>query len=230
MTVDYLPLTSDPLLTKKIRHSFDVLDQCLEKYSPNQIAVAFNGGKDCTLVLHQYAFFLQKKYSNLSSPIPTLRALFIQNKPQFDRVIEFIDECVKQYQIELIRIEGPIKNALFKLKESHPDIQCIIMGTRSTDPYSSSLNDFSPTDPTWPEYMRCNPILTYSYKDVWAYLRQFNVPYCSMYDEGFTSLGDKDRTIRNVNLQYLNSDTGSIEYRPAYLLDDEVSERDGRGP
>jgi hypothetical protein len=49
-----------------------------------------------------------------------------------------------------------------------------------------------------------------------------------MYDQGFTSLGDKERTNRNVRLQYQNNETGLMEYKPAYLLDDEISERDGR--
>jgi hypothetical protein len=49
-----------------------------------------------------------------------------------------------------------------------------------------------------------------------------------MYDDGFTSLGDKETTTRNAKLQYQNNDTGLTEYKPAYLLDDETSERNGR--
>jgi FAD synthetase len=225
--VNYMQLISDPDLSSKVRHSFNVLEQCLTRYTPNQIAVAFNGGKDCTVVLHQYSLVLNQTYAHLNNK-PTLRALFIHNKPQFDNVVQFIDESVKYYEIDLIQIDGRIKDALYQLKTSHPDIQCVIMGTRSTDPYSSNLNDFSPTDPTWPEYMRCNPILNYSYKDVWNFLREFKVPYCQMYDQGFTSLGDKEKTIRNVTLQYQNNDTGLMEYKPAYLLEDEMSERHGR--
>lgn len=228
MTVDYMPIISDVDLASKVRHSFDILDQCLTRYSPNQIAVGFNGGKDCTAVLHQYAFLLDKKYSQSMATRPVVRALFIYNKPQFDTVTEFIEQSVQRYGLDLIRIEGRIKDALFQLKDSHPDIQCVIMGTRSTDPFASTLSAFSPTDPTWPEYMRCNPVLDYSYKDIWMYLKQFSVPYCSMYDEGFTSLGDKERTVQNINLRYQNNDTGLIEYKPAYLLDDENSERHGR--
>jgi len=227
MIVDYIQSIADPDAANKIRHSFDVLEQCLTKYTPNQIAVAFNGGKDCTVVLHQYSLVLNQIYSHQNSR-PTLRALFIQNKTQFENVLQFIDECVKYYELDLIQINGPIKEALFQLKNSHPDIQCVIMGTRFTDPYSSSLKDFSPTDPSWPEYMRCNPILTYSYSDVWTFLRGFKVPYCKMYDNGFTSIGDKETTTRNARLQFQNNDTGLTEYKPAYLLDDETSERNGR--
>ncbi|CAF1614044.1 unnamed protein product [Rotaria magnacalcarata] len=228
MTVEYLSLIRGSDLAEKVRHSFDILEQCLTRYSPNQIAVAFNGGKDCTVVLHQYSLVLNKTFAQTTSKKPLFRALFIHNKPQFESVLQFIYESVKHYELDLIRIDDRIKDALSQLKSSHPDIQCIIMGTRLTDPYSSDLRDFSPTDPTWPEYMRCNPILNYSYKNIWTYLRKFKVSYCSMYDQGFTSLGDQERTIPNIRLQYKNHDTGLMEYKPAYMLEDEISERDGR--
>lgn len=227
MLIDRLQKIHDTKLANRIHHSFNVLEQCLSKYTPNQIAVAFNGGKDCTVVLHQYSLALNNKSSHTDTK-PPLHALFIHNKSQFDSVLQFIDESVKHYDLDLIQIDGRIKDALFRLKSSHPEIECIIMGTRSTDPYSSNLKDFSPTDPTWPEYMRCNPILHYSYNDVWKFLREFNVPYCSMYDQGFTSLGDKEKTMQNARLQYQNEVTGLLEYKPAYLLDDEDSEREGR--
>ncbi|CAF0781603.1 unnamed protein product [Adineta steineri] len=227
MTVDCTQSISDSELANRIRHSFNVLEQCLTKYTPDQIAVAFNGGKDCTVVLHQYSVVLHKKFANLTKK-PTLNALFIHNKQQFENVLEFVNKCVKDYDINLIQIDGRIKDALYQLKSSHPNIQCVIMGTRFTDPHSSNLNDFSLTDPTWPEYMRCNPILNYSYKHIWGYLKEFNVSYCSIYDQGFTSIGDKEKTIRNAKLKYQNNDTGLIDYKPAYLLDDETSEREGR--
>ncbi|CAF0735339.1 unnamed protein product [Rotaria sp. Silwood1] len=227
MTVDYLPLIPDSDLANKIHHSFNILEQCFTKYTPNQIAVAFTGGKDCTVVLHLYSLVLHKKYSHLNKK-PLFRAVFIHNKPQFDDVLQFIDETVKRYDIDLIEIQGRMQDALNRLKSTHPEIQCLVMGTRLTDPYSSNLKEFSPTDPTWPTYMRCNPILNYSYKDIWTFLTTFGVPYCSMYDQGFTSLGDKETTIKNPRLLYENHETGLMEYKPAYLLEDEISERDGR--
>lgn len=34
-----------------------------------------------------------------------------------------------------------------------------------------------------------NPIINWSDEDVWEFIRKYDVPYCKLYDEGFTRLG-----------------------------------------
>ena len=64
-----------------------------------------------------------------------------------------------RYGLELIQVSGSIQHALSQLKSSHPQLKAVCMGTRHTDPYSSELEPFSPTDGDWPDYMRVNCIL-----------------------------------------------------------------------
>ena len=67
--------------------------------------------------------------------------------------------CIFRYGLELIQVSGSIQDALSQLKSSHPQLKAVCMGTRHTDPHSSNLEPFSPTDGDWPDYMRVNCIL-----------------------------------------------------------------------
>ena len=75
--------------------------------------------------------------------------------------------------------------------------------------------------------MRINPILNWTYKDVWKFLRVLELPYCVLYDRGYTSLGNKSTTVPNPELKLIDS-SGKISYRPAYMLDMDAKERSGR--
>ena len=74
--------------------------------------------------------------------------------------------------------------------------------------------------------MRVHPVLEWGYRDVWCFLREVGVEYCSLYDEGFTSLGGVGDTRRNPRLRV---DGEEEVYRPAWELVDEGEERAGRG-
>lgn len=94
-----------------------------------------------------------------------------------------------------------MRRALHLYKERYPHIEAILVGTRRSDPHGGkflySLRDAWPsdvliakltfknkTDAGWPSFERINPIINWSYSDVWTFLRRLNVPYCSLYDQG----------------------------------------------
>lgn len=98
------------------------------------------------------------------------------------------------------------------------------MGSRQSDPNGRfMLSERELTDSDWPQLYRVCPLLRWHYEDIWKVLRSLCIPYCSLYDRGYTSLGDKTKTLPN---EALKQEDGS--YLPAYRLKEEFLERNGR--
>lgn len=108
-------------------------------------------------------------------------------------------------------------------QEDDSGIQAIFVGTRRTDPHGGNLQSFTPTDGGWPKFMRILPVLEWKYQEVWTFLRHLDIPYCELYDLGYTSLGGTNDTHPNPALR-----TGDGKYLPAYELKKDEEERLGR--
>ena len=83
------------------------------------------------------------------------------------------------------------------------------MGSRRTDPYCSHLEElsFSDIDKGYPDFVRVNPLIDWSYQEIWTFLKDFHLPYCQLYDQGsheintgYTSLGNRNNTVKNPAL------------------------------
>lgn len=73
----------------------------------------------------------------------------------------------------------------------------IFLGTRRTDPYSADLGYFAESSNGWPKFVRVLPILDFLYSHIWQFMGEFEVPYCKLYDLGYTYLGDKFDSVPN---------------------------------
>jgi 3'-phosphoadenosine 5'-phosphosulfate sulfotransferase (PAPS reductase)/FAD synthetase len=90
----------------------------------------------------------------------------------------------------------------------------------------------------------CHPYhAAFCLRKVWQFLIDHNLPYCKLYDEGYTSLGNVENTVRNPFLKRASPPSpspsplplsiprlaaGTPEYWPAYALTDWTLERAGR--
>uniref|UniRef100_A0A914WH12 FAD synthase n=1 Tax=Plectus sambesii TaxID=2011161 RepID=A0A914WH12_9BILA len=207
----------------KLDQATDIIDRVLAEYPLDSLCLSFNGGKDCTALLHLVYIKIVEKYG-ASAHLP---AVYIAPQSVFPETEQFIQETCRRYNLSLVQLPSPIKAALTELKLSRPGITAVFMGSRATDPNVFHPDPLAWTDPDWPRYLRAQPIIEWSYSTVWRFLRDLSVPYCRLYDRGYTSMGAKDSTGPNEALRYVDK-AGVVRYHPAYMLEDESLERAGR--
>ncbi|XP_045462164.1 FAD synthase-like isoform X2 [Harmonia axyridis] len=208
-----------------VKNAIQVIETCFEKYGPENTFLSFNGGKDCTVLLHITIAVLEKLFPLYSQK---LICLYVQEDRPFKEQEEFIDKCQEYFNLELVTLKMNIKEALTIILKDRPNLKACLMGTRKTDPFSQSLLEFQLTDQDYPEVMRVNPLLDWSYYHIWDYLLYYKVPYCMLYNMGYTSLGNIDNTVKNPHLLCKDFFNENEKYLPAYKLLQEGSERIGR--
>lgn len=188
----------------KARESIQFLQQLINDNGLEHCALSFNGGKDCTVVFHLLRAVLQHQHKTLSD----VKIIYFEEKDENDEIVafeeigQFMEELKLKYNCHYTYLSGKFCPALHKFVNDNPiTITHILMGQRSSDP-SATTNKIQQCDVHrgWPDVYRVNVLLDWSYDDVWKFLLDFKLPYCSLYDQGYSSLGSKKNTKPNPKL------------------------------
>lgn len=209
---------------RAVVQSLDVIKEALDKFKYEELALSFNGGKDCLVLLILLMAALYRKCEKDSSYMTrqSISCVYVQCTNAFREVDEFVDTCNDRYQLETTTLLMGMKEALEHFLQTHNQVKAIFVGIRRTDPFGAELKSFQKTDHGWPNFIRIHPVIDWHLIHIWDFLRTLQIPYCSLYDRGYTSLGGTDNTIRNPALET------DGEYLPAYKLSDDLKERLGR--
>jgi len=213
-----------PELAAAIDESIGAINQAFDDFpDPAQLIISLNGGKDCVVVVHLvHAIFDSRKKPGQSSK---LKSFYIREKDPFQEVEDFIEEMIKMYSLDVTRLDGPMKPALDAVFKRGEPLKGCFLGTRVGDPGSEYQGLFSQSDGDWPPMMRINPILNWDYHMIWQFIRGLSLAYPTLYDKGYTSLGNRNNTKPNPHLKIPDS---KDSYKPAHLLEKGEWERDGR--
>ncbi|KAJ7554326.1 hypothetical protein O6H91_06G135300 [Diphasiastrum complanatum] len=244
---------SDKRLRTKCKQALYVIDRTLALYKFEEVAFSFNGGKDSTVLLHllraacvageaKRTIHIGAEESTCLELGKSIRTIYFESPSAFPEIDSFTYETARVYNLEMEILRQDFKSGLSALFKTKP-IKAVFLGTRIGDPNAVGQEQFAPSSAGWPPFMRVNPILNWSYRDVWEFLLVCKVPYCKLYDQGYTSIGSVHDTLPNEALSVeshfeqdksAHNDTASgvaplkETYRPAYLLRDGRLERAGR--
>ncbi|GAA5989610.1 hypothetical protein JCM5350_003192 [Sporobolomyces pararoseus] len=210
----------------KVKDALQVVEKAIELYSINNLALSFNGGKDCTVLIHLLASALLRtaptttRTTTSQSSLPPIPTIYIRQPSPFPQEESFTSLCQSRYNLELSAVEGKsmkeslrdwIEERKSRLGLEKGEIKAVLVGTRRTDPHGAKLKAFDPTDPTWPKFIRVHPILDWSYHEIWQFLRYPSltlggtsggkVEWCELYDFGYTSIGSTHNTFPNPCLR-----------------------------
>ncbi|KAH9671323.1 MoCF biosynth domain-containing protein [Citrus sinensis] len=154
-------------------------------------------------------YFLHKgeqSCSNGSLTFP-IRTIYFESNSAFPEINSFTYDTASKYVLQLDIIRSDFKSGLEALLNAKP-IRAIFLGVRIGDPTAVGQEQFSPSSPGWPPFMRVNPILDWSYS--------------------YTSIGSIHDTVPNALLCVSDSSNNQEKFKPAYMLSDGRLERAGR--
>jgi len=185
--------------------------EIIKSFKEYKTAIFFNGGKDSIVLLD----LIKRAFIDISM-VPII---YIEKSDEFPEMLEFIESLGLTNIIKTHDMKDTIKALVNDYQITH-----VFTGIRSTDPYGKKTSLIQKTDSDWPQVLLVNPLIDWTYHDIWIYIFDRDLEYCELYDQGYTSLGQIGNTFKNSLL----FDHIKKVYLPAYKLKDGKDERNGR--
>ena len=172
----------------------------------DELAISFNGGKDCLVMLIIFLAGVSRWYRDQQNPSssspspsvspssvsPSIRStaprdtvrptsipcVYVMSTHPFPEVDQFVSNCAHTYHLTVHTYPVPLRTAFSTYLATNPLVQVIFVGTRRTDPHGANLGFFNPTDGGWPSFVRCQPVIDWHYKEIWAVSLVFTTVQC----------------------------------------------------
>ena len=191
-------------LKRKVEKSRDIIKEAFEKFPAQQIAVAWTGGKDSTVLLHLVR-------STIADP--SYKVMFNDSTIEFPEVYDFVNQIHRKWELDLIWIRHLDTDLDAFNKAANDEEKMEIMRIAKINAINYALSRYQlkafMSGIRWDEHearskekymsirqthLRIHPILHFTLEDIWDYIKTYEVPYISLYDKGYKSLGEQPYT------------------------------------
>lgn len=194
------------ILSEKIALARTRMAEVLKRFGPGA-AVGWTGGKDSTVVLALWRELLAAK-----RPGAPVRALNLDTGCKFPEVLAFRDRVAREWDIDLHIVRPEVELDRYPLAID-PVACCGDLKIRPLNEAIARLSipalltgvraDENPdrADRPWLEdhgdHVRVLPILEWTELDIWTFQVREAIPWCTLYDQGYRSLGCMPCTSRS---------------------------------
>ncbi len=163
-----------------------------------RVAVCWTGGKDSTVLLHLWCATLAEKAPGLRP-----RAIVIDTGWKFPETIALCRELAWQWDVDLHIVSPPQDcgvpvavdpvacchaRKIVPLRRAVADLglEILMVGVRADEHPDRAASGWQwPVDGHW----RLAPLLEWQEQHIWTYHVWAAIPWCSLYDDGYRSLG-----------------------------------------
>ncbi|PKN43723.1 MAG: phosphoadenosine phosphosulfate reductase [Deltaproteobacteria bacterium HGW-Deltaproteobacteria-18] len=194
--------------------------EVLKRFGPGA-TVGWTGGKDSTVVLALWREVLREH----AGPAP-VRVLNLDTGCKFPEVLDFRDRLTREWNLELhvarpeveltryalavdpVACCGDLKIRPLNEAVARLEIPALLTGVRADENPDRA-------DRPWLEdhgdHVRALPILEWTELDVWTFMVRESIPWCTLYDQGYRSLGCMPCTLRSARGERSGRDSAKEE-------------------
>jgi phosphoadenosine phosphosulfate reductase len=185
-------------LEAKIRKARKVIRTALRKW---ECGVAFSGGKDSTALLHL-----------VRQQAPEKPLLFADTSVKFPETYQFMEDLRERWDLNLHTARNEwdagqweqdkvaccyrLKVEPFNQLVTSLGLEAVFVAIRRDEhparakaQYYDNIGGVTHIEKVEYDHMRVHPILDWTEEDVWAYIRENDLPYNPLYDQGYRSIG-----------------------------------------
>lgn len=189
--------TLDDDLLEREQRSVEIIREAYGRFG-EACGVAFTGGKDSTVLLHLIRRVFQGK-------VP-FKVINIDTGVKFEEVYRFRDRMREGWELDLhvfrneealgwLKVAQNPEECCYHLKTvpmkraiEELGLKALFTGVRWDENPARADEEYFSQRPN-PPHVRVHPLLHFNEQDIWEYIRRYKVPYCSLYDQGYRSLG-----------------------------------------